>query len=962
MSFSLVNFFKEKFFNDNNSSQNPLNNTKSKSSIEEVKKEAEEEVKKETEENINSSSQPQTSISRNVPSLQMLQLINAQNDAGETTLHMAARRGDLEGISKLLHTGSDVSIKNRKGEMPFDVAIHCEKNEVITFILKGKETINVRNISPDNPEDAYSYCLHQAISKSLKDEEILYYVKLGDFYLQKRAFIIAAKCFNCALALTKDYLPNEFFQTYLFAKLEQIETLFLEDHGITKNNRIENPKDLQKNKISRYRAQLKTLRDTCNANFEKGEPASSVLSKLTQGFMEILKSLILDAQSSIGIPPCEWACMGLGSMARFEMCFFSDEEYAFVIKNPKDREYFHLLAQFVELKIINMGETKLSLFEGGLSPVPSGFSQDTAGNTPLGVKDLYELIGTPQKLAQFQTESWLNDNVIVVNALNTVSFVCGSEKLIAEYQKEKASMLNNKNQSFRKSLAEKLLNDDLHEFKPELDFSKENAAAFGIKKELYRPFQAIINSLAIWHNLPEGNTLSRIDALVKKKVFSLQGGENLKEAINFVFSLRLKAHFFYQTENDILGHPTKNKSAEKEIKPLYFDEESKSMIKQIYSTLLPFHRCATTFATNSTTFKDNIFLEEDMKTQGDTFYEKELYEEAYEAYQQAISLDPQDQTILNRLHTLEAALGIEQSLSHYMKSQQISLASFHSNPQNDLNAIFNLYLRNPEEIKGCHEVIKIRKVLYGDQHPLIADGYISLGYTLNKHGQDGEAIVAYKQALSISLKISYTSPNLKFKRERNHNHTSIKALIEEILGSMTKIFKDSKIEKEENLTQEYNYPQCRRILGGNNKVLNLFFSDINYDSEDSDDDQRNFEFDKVINMGSSSNATSTISSKEREYIQRLAVLDLDSILDSGSVEEKCKDIGQEIFDAYKADSQGKSLVLDKAAKQRISNAGKEAVQKICNAIRWNCSDGKLRQSHIERAWHGIGDEYWTWRA
>jgi len=96
-------------------------------------------------------------------------------------------------------------------------------------------------------------------------------------------------------------------------------------------------------------------------------------------------------------------------------------------------------------------------------------------------------------------------------------------------------------------------------------------------------------------------------------------------------------------------------------------------------------------------------------------------------------------------------------------------------------------------------------------------------------------------------------------------------------------------------------------------------------------------------------APTTLTEKEQGYVKRLADLDLNSILDMGAGEKKCKDIGQEIFNAYKTSANGDSKV------------GEVEVKKICEATK-SCQDGRLRKQYIERAWAGIGDDKWSWRS
>lgn len=94
-----------------------------------------------------------------------------------------------------------------------------------------------------------------------------------------------------------------------------------------------------------------------------------------------------------------------------------------------------------------------------------------------------------------------------------------------------------------------------------------------------------------------------------------------------------------------------------------------------------------------------------------------------------------------------------------------------------------------------------------------------------------------------------------------------------------------------------------------------------------------------------------LSTSQNEYVKQLSCIHpLDSILDEGVVESKCKAIGQEIFEKYKKEAGGNTW------------AGKEAAQNICAAILSSVSDGSLRKQYIERAWDGIGDDKWRWQA
>jgi hypothetical protein len=79
----------------------------------------------------------------------------------------------------------------------------------------------------------------------------------------------------------------------------------------------------------------------------------------------------------------------------------------------------------------------------------------------------------------------------------------------------------------------------------------------------------------------------------------------------------------------------------------------------------------------------------------------------------------------------------------------------------------------------------------------------------------------------------------------------------------------------------------------------------------------------------------------------LYLVDAMSILKDSETKEKCRKVGQEIFNHYKS--------------QKNSDVAKEALQRICTAAYFLGNENLIRKRHIEAAWNGIGDENWRWQ-
>ena len=299
------------------------------------------------------------------------------------------------------------------------------------------------------------------------------------------------------------------------------------------------------------------------------------------------------------------------------MCPYSDIEFAFVIEeeSPQALDYFRKLARLLQIQVINLGETKCQVFgPQEESPTPNGFCMDTGGNVPIG--GAFELITTPEKLAQLQSSEWIDSNIILCNVMNSVCLVEGDGKLASKYLKKKTEVQKRKEAQSkdalqnREKLALRLLAGHLQEFSPNLTKEKEEVNAFGIKKELYRPFQEIISSLSLLYKLTSTNTFDRIDELVKLKVFSAQGAKNLKQAVSQALNLRLEAHLFYKDETEFLHHIEEGKPLDP--KKLYLTKERVKTLQEIYKVLIPFCKTAQQFYHTQ---------------EKQTFYTQEFYDE-----------------------------------------------------------------------------------------------------------------------------------------------------------------------------------------------------------------------------------------------------------------------------------------------------------------------------------------------
>ena len=160
-----------------------------------------------------------------------------------------------------------------------------------------------------------------------------------------------------------------------------------------------------------------------------------VFHDIQEMYTRLVSMLVKECESRLGKPPCDYAIIALGSVARMEATPFSDLEFAILYSdrpNVGDAvKYFQILTHFLHLKVINFGETilpslgieQLNHLESSDpsdnwfydSETPRGISFDGAmpwaSKTPLGRmatkdKPALELIKTPEEMAKIQDEEF----------------------------------------------------------------------------------------------------------------------------------------------------------------------------------------------------------------------------------------------------------------------------------------------------------------------------------------------------------------------------------------------------------------------------------------------------------------------------------------------------------------------------------------------------------------------------
>lgn len=83
---------------------------------------------------------------RTKKSLLMADLINSQDNNGDSILHISAFHGDFKIVGRLVFYGGNKKLKNNKGQLPVDLAKDNFVRKVLTNLNKAAKASDEKNI------------------------------------------------------------------------------------------------------------------------------------------------------------------------------------------------------------------------------------------------------------------------------------------------------------------------------------------------------------------------------------------------------------------------------------------------------------------------------------------------------------------------------------------------------------------------------------------------------------------------------------------------------------------------------------------------------------------------------------------------------------------------------------------------------------------------------------------------
>ena len=75
----------------------------------------------------------------------LVELLTAKGATVESTIHLAARTGDLAKVKRFIEEGTDVNVKDKVGQTPLFSAVLADNNDVVKFLIAKGADVNAKN-------------------------------------------------------------------------------------------------------------------------------------------------------------------------------------------------------------------------------------------------------------------------------------------------------------------------------------------------------------------------------------------------------------------------------------------------------------------------------------------------------------------------------------------------------------------------------------------------------------------------------------------------------------------------------------------------------------------------------------------------------------------------------------------------------------------------------------------------
>ena len=292
---------------------------------------------------------------------------------------------------------------------------------------------------------------------------------------------------------------------------------------------------------------------------------------------------------------------------------------------------------------------------------PRGVSFDgllpQACKIPLGNMRDFELIHTPEKMAEFQSNDWYQKNWSLADTLMTFSLLQSEKSILVEaYRNEIDKILSNPCDlescqhdassdawpTRRSCRGLQVLHKDLSLYGDMMTDNNDldEGKFYDVKKEIYRLPDRVIAALAKCCEVKSAGIFVILDELCEKEIVLSEARDNLASASAIAIRLRLSTYLKAGKQGEVQSSNSKNKGGK--LSPVYHMPNDEELF-HFFFVAIPFHDELLQFKTSGeipSSFANCLFFNDSDITMGHIYCRLLKYDKAIKCYERAVRENP----------------------------------------------------------------------------------------------------------------------------------------------------------------------------------------------------------------------------------------------------------------------------------------------------------------------------------
>ena len=316
-------------------------------------------------------------------------------------------------------------------------------------------------------------------------------------------------------------------------------------------------------------------------NAQKTSAIQQINKTIACKYKSIMADISHYCEHVMGKPPCEYAIVGMGSLAREEITPYSDFEHIILLFDDLNYEshleYFKWFSVIFHIIVINIQESIIAGFDinclnskdcslgdwfydaittrgvsfDGMMPhackFPLGRQQHT--NNKRFTTELIKPVS--EMLKYLSSEADLKNGYHLADILTKTCFVYGNQIIFEQFKHGTQNYLDKRSEADTITDIKKQVKDDLDKFSTRFRLRNlKSQTTINIKQFVYRSTTLFVSALATKHKITANSCFDLIEQMANNKAITQNAAQKLKYAIAIACEIRLRVYMRKKSQCD----------------------------------------------------------------------------------------------------------------------------------------------------------------------------------------------------------------------------------------------------------------------------------------------------------------------------------------------------------------------------------------------------------------------------